>query len=379
MNARHRISKKFLVLSALAVVLVLGGSLGLRVIGTDADGAEPKTDHRPTAGRASSQSPGAPPAATVPAPKYLDPLTVAAPDWYDRDVQHRSVEFTIDLDAIAPFGDGPANAALWFRQFAFSDGARLAEFEAAMERRVEDDPFVGKHLPGDDPLLLEAEPWVDQAVMRHYPDVWELNGHRTAITNLLAIVTFARSWVARGNTTDDPELAREDHRRAIRLGRLIRQEDFVVINDLIGLTCIRFGLQGLYDLERREGNTDAAMLVALALGEVAPQRLVTSSLITEWEKIRLVRSWHLVGHAVEAGDSALQGVVGIAKDHPNRRFRVEALLRLHMVVAFGSRKQETIARETLEALAEGDDPLTAELARWCLNNDFNVEDYTGES
>jgi len=372
MNTRHRFSKKFLVLSALTVVLALGGSLGLRVMGALPEGGTP-----PATAAVRAQAPGAPQAAVVPDPKKLDPLSLAAPDWYDRKVSERSVEFRVDLDAIAPLGDGGSNAALYFRQFAKSDGARLAEFESAKERLVEDDSFDGKHLPADDPFLLEAEPWADQALMKHYPEVWEINGHNTAITNLLAILTVAKGWVARGNATVDPEIARDDFRRAIRLGRLVRQEDFVLINDLVGLACIRYGLEGLYDLERREGNTEAAMLAAVALGEVAPQRLVTSSLITEGAKVRLVRPWHGIGYTIDARDEDLERVVGTAKGHPSRRFRCEALLNLHMVYRFGTGEQQAIARQTLEEIAAGDDALVGELARWCLENEFEVEYYLG--
>jgi hypothetical protein len=372
MNGRNRISRKFLVLSALVVVLALGGSLGLRVMG-----ALPEGGRLPATSAVRAQSPGAPQAAVVPDPKPLDPLGLAAPDWYDRKVSERSVDFRVDLDAIAPLGDGGSNAALYFRQFAKSDGARLADYEAAMERLIEDDNFDGKHLPADDPFLLEAEPWADQAFMKHYPEVWELNGHNTAITNLLAILTVAKGWVARGNATDDPELAREDYRRAIRLGRLTRQEDFILINDLVGLACIRYGLEGLYDLERGQGNTEAAMLAAVALGEVAPQRLVTSSLITEGAKIRLVRPWHGIGYTIDAKDEDLQRVADTAKGHPSRRFRCEALLNLHMVYRFGSGEQQVLARQTLEEIAAGDDALIGELARWCLEHEFEAEYYLG--
>lgn len=378
MSERIMISRKVLVLSALAVVVLLAGSLGLRVLGADAHAKgqvvdrslEPPTD---------SQSPGPAQAAFVPDPKPLDPLAVPYPDWYDRQRQDRSVEFVTDLDAIAPLGDGRSNAALWFRQFAKHDGARLADYEAALDRRVRGEQFEGLFLPGDDPLLLEAEPWVDQAIMRHYPDIWEVDGYQTPITNLLAILTFAKSWVARGNAGDDPDLAREDYRRAIRLGRLLRQEDVILINDLVGLACIRYGLEGLYNLEREEGNAAAAMLAGTALGEVAPQRLLTSSLITESDKVRLVRTWYFVGHTVEADEADLDHVFEIALGHPNRRFRAEAMLKLHMVFAFGSDEMKRVAGETLQRLAGSDDPLTAELARWCLEHEFDLKDYFGES
>ena len=377
MSERFKVSRKFLVLSALALVVTLAGSLGLRVLGADAHADQQRATRRVEA-PADSQSPGPPQVAHVSDPMPLDPLSIPVPNWYDRKRQEGPVAFIIDLDAIAPLGDGTSNAALWFRQFAKHDGARLADYEAAMGRRIEGEQFKGKVLPGDDPLLLEAEPWADQAIMRHYPDVWELDGYQTPITNLLAILTFARAWVERGNATDDADLAREDYRRAIRLGRLLRQEDTIVINDLVGLACIRYGLEGLYELEREQGNTAAAMLAGFALGEVAPQRLLTSSLITEGDKIRLVRSWYLVGNAVEVGDDELARVVDTATGHPNRRFRGEAMLNLHMVFAFGSGEPKRIAGETLERLAQDQDRLTAELARWCLEHEFDPKEYFGE-
>ena len=33
----------------------------------------------------------------------------------------------------------------------------------------------------------------------------------------------------------------------------------------------------------------------------------------------------------------------------------------------------------LERLADDDDPLTADLARWCLEHEFDLKDYFGES
>ena len=48
-----------------------------------------------------------------------------------------------------------------------------------------------------------------------------------------------------------------------------------------------------------------------------------------------------------------------------------------MVYRFGSGEQQALARQTLESLAEGDDTLIAELARWCLGNEFEVEYYLG--
>ncbi len=240
------VSKRFLVLSSMAVVLILGGSLGLRLMGGEISPVSPVPEVSVL-----EQDPGPPPAAYVSEPLPLDPLLLEPPGWSVDWAKNKPLEFTVDLDAIAPLGDGPGNAALWFRQFAKHDGARLAEMTEALARMIDDDGKIGKHLPGDDPLLLEAEPWVDQATMRFYPDVWEADGYDTPITNLLMMLHLSRSWAARGMASDDPEAAREDFRRVIRLGRLLRQEDAVLISDLVGLACIRIGLESMYDLERQ--------------------------------------------------------------------------------------------------------------------------------
>ena len=55
---------------------------------------------------------------------------------------------------------------------------------------------LGKIVAGDDPLLLEAEPWCDQGTMHFYPDIFPLEGYSTRIPNLLVALTFARSWIA---------------------------------------------------------------------------------------------------------------------------------------------------------------------------------------
>ena len=103
-----------------------------------------------------------------------------------------------------------------------------------------------------DELLLEAEPWVDLAVMHFYPDVFPMEGAETRITNLLFMLTMARSWTARGVDADDPDQGLEDCRRAIRLGRLLRQEDVVIINDLVGLACIHIGAVFLRRIPTRQ-------------------------------------------------------------------------------------------------------------------------------
>ncbi len=175
------------------------------------------------------------------------------------------------ISLIAPLGDGPANAAEFFAAFEKQRGPRAADAEAMQARRVERSDDIGMVVAAADELLLEAEPWVDQATMRFYPDVFPMEGAGTRITNLLVMLTMARSWTARGVDADDPERGLDDCRRAIRLGRLLRQEDVVIINDLVGLACIHIGTRGVYRIAQGEGNTELALLASIVLG-VAPAR-----------------------------------------------------------------------------------------------------------
>jgi hypothetical protein len=98
-------------------------------------------------GRAVSRAGGAPTArapdharaaARVPLPIHIDVPKV--PCWACPDSEKWPIRFQTDLDVLAPLGDGPANAALWLKDFARPQGARLAEAEAATKRRVEGPP-----------------------------------------------------------------------------------------------------------------------------------------------------------------------------------------------------------------------------------------------
>jgi hypothetical protein len=61
---------------------------------------------------------------------------------------------------------------------------------------------------------------------------------------LLLAITLAKSWAARAETATEPALAKEDCRRAVRLGRLILQDDVTLIANRIGLACVRYGATG---------------------------------------------------------------------------------------------------------------------------------------
>lgn len=268
MNSLKRSSKMWPVVVAAAVIVVLAGSLGARLIARDSSVVVPTA-----------------PGATVPAPAALGVADLEVPCWTCPNNKDWPLRFQTDLDLLAPLGTGTANAAEWFGLFTKEIGPRAADATDAMSRRIEGPEWVGEVLPPDDPLLLEAEPWCDQGTMTFYPDIYELDGYATRITNLLLPLNFVRSWVARGLDAETTEAAMADFRRAIRLGRLLRQEDVVVISDLVGLACIHIATRGVYERALADGDLELALLASVVLGEVAPQRLGTKQHLTSTDLV----------------------------------------------------------------------------------------------
>lgn len=356
-------SRKPHVLLAACVILALVGLLAVRLLA----GAAKE-------GPASAGTRIAAPPATVPPPPPIVLADLKVPAWGVVGSEGWPLRFRTNLDLLAPLGNGAGNVAEWFKDFAKPDGARVREAEAALARRVQH-PGVGGVLPADDPLLLEAEPWMEQATMRFYPDIFPLQGYRTQIPNLLLALTFARSWYAQGSDEPDPVAAAEDFRRIIRLGRLLRQDDVVVISDLVGLACIRMGSEGLYDLAVKRGDATRALVAAVVLGEPGPQRLLT--------KERLARTdLGPFGHVDEHGRVTLQlpeerlaAIIEHARHDTDRRFRCEAAATLDVVRAYGTDEQRAKARGALEELAAADDPLIAAAARW--NGPISPDDLKG--
>ncbi|MGE5718183.1 MAG: hypothetical protein ACM369_16170 [Acidobacteriota bacterium] len=343
-----------LVFAALTVVFVLAGALAWRLRARETDAPA-----RPAA--ALPRFTGAVPPARVPAPKPVALDLLNPPCWACPDAATWPIRFRTDLDLLAPLGDGAGNSALWLKDFSRPAGARVAEAEAAMKRRVDGPGDVGKVLPPDDPLLREAEPWADRAAMRFYPDVYGLEGFSTPIPNLLVALTLARSWVGRAALHPETSEALEDCRRAIRWGRLLRQDDAVVIQDLVGLACIRIGAEELYDVARRRGDQPLMLVAAMALGEAAPQRLRTAQELT---RLGLVPGDEGRGF-VEPTEARVDDLVRLAKSDADRRFRLEAIAQLAVARLKGSHGQKTKAEAALDALAaSGRSPAEAAQARW---------------
>ena len=309
-----------------------------------------------------------PPAGVVAQPVTVDsPDELEIPCWGCPEAQKWPLRFRTDLDLLAPLGTGTANAAEWFARFRKPDGERYREAEKMMARRVAGPPRLKKVLPPDDPLLLEAEPWADQATMRFYPDVLPYEGVSTALPNLLVPLTFARSWVMRGLQMEDYEGALADCRRAIRLGRLLRQEDLTVIADLIGLACIRAGAEGIYELAMGHGDTDLALIASIVLGEVAPQRLLTSERATRVE-LKPYASLNANGSLVIVPpDHIIDDAENMARFDPDRRFRCESMTGLAVIRFFAPAEQSERATAIFEDLVADPDETAAMCAKWGLD------------
>jgi hypothetical protein len=339
-----------LVLSALAVVVVLASALGMRWTGHERRSPAPPA--RPPLARLDKPAPPA----RVAHPTRADVPQV--PCWSCPTSEKWPIRFQTDLDLLAPLGDGPANAALWLKDFAKPQGARLAEAEAAVKRRVAGPGEFGLVLPPGDPLLKEAEPWADQATMRFYPDVWAAEGASTPIPNLLVALSFARSWVARAASDPDAPAAIEDCRRAIRWGRLLRQEDATVIQDLVGLASIRIGAEQLYALAARRGDQPLMLAAAIVQGEAAPQRLRTAELVT--------RVAIQAAEKDAVTDRKVDDLIGVAKNSPDRRFRNEAIVMLGYARFTGTSDRREKAENALAELKASPDAFIAGNARWAL-------------
>lgn len=170
----------------------------------------------------------------------------------------------------APLGDGPANAATWWRELA-DDGARAKEAEALRERGIRR-VVAGNarhHFDWSEPLVQEARASADQARLSFTPDIWPdpalVGRFQPPGLTMLAVT---RSWMVHGLESPDPAIARDDFRRMIRLGRLLLQDDVHELQVLFGLNMIRSGLEALYETARRGGDRDEQALAALALLDV---------------------------------------------------------------------------------------------------------------
>ena len=356
MTSSKYASKMIPVLLAVAVVVVLAGTLGARLIPSDQPEPVPRA-----------------PEAFVPQPAAFEVAALEVPCWTCPASKDWPLRFQTDLDLLAPLGEGPGNAAEWFALFTKEIGLRADEAVAAKDQLVDGPEWVGKVLPPNHPLLLEAEPWVDQATMIFYPEFYALDGIDTRITNLLFALDLVRSWIARGLEADDPEAAMADFRRAIRLGRLLRQEDLVIINDLVGLACIHLGTRGVYERALADGDLETALPASVVLGEGAPQRLRTSVRLTATDLADSIVSNGNGELELALRPGRLDALIAAAESAPDRRFRAEAIIGLQTVRCQGTAEERARAFAVLNTLASDPDPDIAAGAAWSLDHEMTRE------
>jgi hypothetical protein len=346
-----------LVLSAIAVVVLLAGSFGVRLLAGGA--GKPAPQLLPRFAQAA-------PPASVPAPKAIGALKV--PCWGCPDANQWPVAFRTDLDLLAPLGTGSGNAALWLKDFNKEVGARYPDLEKAMERRVKVSEEFPTVFAGDDPLLREAEPWAEQATMRTYPEVYPVLGMETRLPNLLFAINLAKGWAARAASHPGTPVATEDARRVIRWGRLLRQDDVTIVQDLVGLACIRMGAEQLYDAAVGQGDQPLALAAAMVLGEHAPQRLRTAQVLTRLVLTAAEGFEHATtGRALMSGrvptEAKVAAILETVKGTPERRFRLEAIAQLQLVRQLGSKAQAAQVEGVLDGLCQGPDPIVAAAAK----------------
>jgi len=313
--------------------------------------------------------------ADLPTPFYW-PLVKSKWVYWDQERPDRQVplEFKVDLDWLAPLGNGKGNAALYLRHFAKLDGSRLEELKEATGDLIKWE-YGGKErkvFPGDHALLLEAEPWVDQATCRFYPNVWPVEGDVLHIPNLLHAIRLGRSWIARGWSRSDPQARKMDFRRAIRLGRLMRQDDVTLIHDFIAIALIRMGAESLYEQAREEGDAVTMVAAALTLSDVIAIRFWSESRMRTVSKVH-DQVW--AGRSADVEDAEFEWIRAVALQGKERRFRMEALPSLWLIAHVGDHKHRGRAEGTLEMLLEDPDSLVADSASWFFTAEWDPKSF----
>ncbi len=194
-------------------------------------------------------------------------------------------------------------------------------------------------------------------------------GASTGTPSLVVALTFARSWIARGLDQEDPQRGIEDCRRAIRLGRLLRQEDVTIISDLVGLACIHIGARGMYDIALRAGDLEMALLASVVIGEVVPQRQMTSERVTRFDFSPYIRKTETGDYRVDMPDGVLEKALDGVDTWTERRFYGEAVLVANFTRFLGTEDQQRVANEFLAGLSASEDPFLVEFAAWAMENE----------
>jgi hypothetical protein len=307
----------------------------------------------------------------VPPPRRLDLAALPSPVCWGcpRNSQH-PLAFQIDLDVLAPLGDGEGNTAVWLEDFAKPDGARRTWHERLIF--ATDDGAVSGVFAPDDPMLLEAEPWMDQATCIFYPEVWAFAGEATPMPDLEHVRALARSWLRRGRAEPDAERAREDFRRVVRAGRLLLQDDFTVLQNLVGLTLVRQGAEALYERARNEGDAEAMLAASYVVSEANGIYMASKQRMTPVFDVYQSAAREAEATIALTGFQA-RTLIQMARHDPQRALRWESMLVLWILAHRGEEMHRVAAAETLRDLTGDADPAVGEIARWLLDRPFTEE------
>jgi hypothetical protein len=106
---------------------------------------------------------------------------------------------------------------------------------------------------------------------------------------------------------------------------------------------------------------------------VAPQRLLTAERIARsWDK-SYIREDETGNMVLEIPDAKLETILDMARNQPDRRFRVEAILALNVVGFMGTEPQKERAVSLLTELSTLEDPVLADFARRSLEDEPRPE------
>ncbi len=323
-------------------------------------------------------------ASSVPTPRTLTVGDLPDPyPWGSKIARGALVplEFSVDLDRLAPLGTTPGNGAVWFADFSKNIGPRISEYEAAQSSTMmwQENGRDRKILPPDHPLLLEAEPAVDQGRWSFYPDVYPWTGPSTPIANLLFALQLGRSWIARGQQATDPERAVEDYRRTVRLGRLLLQDDVTLIQNLIGTHLVRTGVDAIYRQARERGDGATAAFAALVLQDCAVLRIEMTRRFQDIAKfsdfVARIDAEDGSDHIeLRLPDDRLAALVTAATEDPSRALRIESTTPLWITSHMGTESQREIAERVFARLVDDPDPLVAAAAADLTSREFDPLD-----
>jgi hypothetical protein len=112
----------------------------------------------------------------------------------------------------------------------------------------------------------------------------------------------------------------------------------------------------------KQGNTQLALVAAMVVGEVAPQKLVGTQRLTKTDLLVDVKRSSGGDVTLDLPDKKLDDIVGVATGGPDRRFRAEAILELGLVRSLGTPEQQEKALSVLKQLASSDDRIVADMA-----------------